>query len=189
MKKKIHAKAKNKNMEGLEMVKYDNKTNELKVDIRFVEPFVKDLPDKTTVQNRLIGILTLLWKKSGLDTSFLDDKDFIKLINHLVSDAEFFSELYKDVMSGDVSEMDIYATSFEYIMSLSQQGVEEFNARASYKDKQKAFFQCLAILGLYNLYNRLGLMCILVPGAYLIKSAEGKHRLFLLRKMLCEQTI
>ena len=197
MKKKTKGKVNknNRKMEDLKMAnkgKQDNNLDGMIITGVLMAQFAKIISNGDSVQEKLIEILTSFWEKSGFDTSFINDKEWLESLHELVFEEPFMYSFAKDLINGspEANEwMETMAETFVNVLACTTHEIKEFNKLASVDEKRSTFVQVLWLMSYFNRYNRIEMMNILASATKKIECKEGIQRVFLLGEMLWESRV
>ena len=144
------------------------------------------MDNQEKAQNSLVSIVDAMFEMAGLNTPSFDNKRFKSMASYVRTKEclKDFLEIQKNDEEKFNTVMQRNFNGLDWVMTVYEDTVNNFNANATEEEKQSLFIQCILALSYVNNTDRLGFIEMLIKQTVETKCEIESVRSWLLANML-----
>ena len=168
-----------------------NTINQIKImkkdgNVEMKDTMKKIMDNQEKAQNSLVCIVDAMFEMAGLNAPSFDNKRFIAMASYACTE-----ECLKDFLEMQKNEEEKFNTvmqrnfnGLDWVITVYEDTVNNFNANATEEEKQSLFIQCILALSYVNQTDRLGFIDMLIKQTVETKCKIESGRSWMLANML-----
>ena len=174
------------NVEMKNMIKDVKKSNVIMDNEDYRASLVRIMDNQEKAQNSLVSIVDAMFEMAGLNAPSFDNKRFKAMASYVCTE-----ECLKDFLEMQKNEEEKFNTvmqrnfnGLDWVITVYEDTVNNFNANATEEEKQSLFIQCILALSYVNYTDRLGFIDMLIKQTVETKCKIESGRSWMLANML-----
>lgn len=174
------------NVEMKNMIKDVKKSNVIMDNEDYRASLVRIMDNQEKAQSSLVSIVDAIFEMAGLNTPSFDNKRFNAMASYVCT-----KECLKDFLEMQKNDEEKFNTvmqrnfnGLDWVITVYEDTVNNFNANATEEEKQSLFIQCILALSYANYTDRLGFIDMLIKQTVETKCKIESGRSWMLANML-----